>query len=112
MNILNSFRLDRKIALVTGCKRGIGRAMAIALAEAGADIIGVSASLELENSEIEKEITALGRKFYAYQCDFKDRSALYDFIKKVKSAHMVVDILVNNAGNILRKPAAEHPDEY
>lgn len=112
MSILNSFKLDGKIALVTGCKRGIGKAMALALAEAGADIIGVSASLELENSEIEKQITALGRKFYAYQCDFKYRSALYDFIKKVKSAHSEVDILVNNAGNILRKPAAEHPDEY
>jgi 2-deoxy-D-gluconate 3-dehydrogenase len=112
MSIINSFNLTGKTALVTGCKRGIGKAMAIALAEAGADIIGVSASLELENSEIEKEITALGRKFYAYQCDFKDRSALYDFIKKAKSAHLVVDILVNNAGNILRKPAAEHPDEF
>ena len=112
MSILNSFRLDGKIALVTGCKRGIGKAMAIALAEAGADIIGVSASLELENSAIEQEIKALGRKFTAYQCDFKDRSALYDFIKKVKSEHSIVDILVNNAGNILRKPAAEHPDEY
>ena len=97
MSILNSFKLDGKIALVTGCKRGIGKAMAIALAEAGADIIGVSASLELVNSEVEKEITALGRKFYAYQCDFKDRSALYGFIEKAKSAHPVVDILVNNA---------------
>lgn len=112
MSILNSFNLTGKTALVTGCKRGIGKAMALALAEAGADVIGVSASLELENSEIEKEIKALGRKFYAYKCDFKDRSALYDFIKKVKTAHSVVDILVNNAGNILRKPAAEHPDEY
>lgn len=112
MSILNSFKLDGKIALITGCKRGIGKAMALALAEAGADIIGVSASLELENSEIEKEIAALGRKFYAYQCDFKDRVALYDFIEKAKSAHPVVDILINNAGNILRKPAAEHPDEY
>ena len=112
MSIINSFNLTGKTALVTGCKRGIGKAMALALAEAGADIIGVSASLELENSEIEKEITALGRKFYAYQCDFKDRSALYDFVEKTKSAHSVVDILVNNAGNILRKPAAEHPDEY
>jgi NAD(P)-dependent dehydrogenase (short-subunit alcohol dehydrogenase family) len=71
--------------------------MAIALAEAGSDIIGVSASLELENSSIENEVKALGRKFYAYQCDFKDRVALYDFIKKTKSVHPVVDILVNNA---------------
>ncbi len=112
MSILNSFNLEGKVALVTGCKRGIGKAMALALAEAGADIIGVSATLELENSSIENEVKALGREFYAYQCDFKDRSALYNFIKKAKSAHPIVDILVNNAGNILRKPAAEHPDEY
>jgi len=46
MSVLNSFSLEGKTALVTGCKRGIGKAMAIALAEAGADIIGVSASLE------------------------------------------------------------------
>jgi 2-deoxy-D-gluconate 3-dehydrogenase len=86
--------------------------MAVALAEAGADIIGVSATLELQNSEVEKEVRALGRNFYAYQCDFSDRAALYEFIKAVKSAHPKLDILVNNAGNILRKPAAEHPDEY
>ncbi|WP_309918070.1 MULTISPECIES: SDR family oxidoreductase [unclassified Arcicella] len=110
--MLNSFNLTGKTAIVTGCKRGIGKAMALALAEAGADIIGVSASLELTDSQVEQEVKELGRKFYAYQCDFKDRSALYDFINKVKAEHSLVDILVNNAGNILRKPAAEHPDEY
>ena len=56
----NTFDLIGKMALVTGCKRGIGKAMAIALAEAGADIIGVSASLESEGSDIEKAVTALG----------------------------------------------------
>jgi len=65
--ILDKFKLDGKTAIVTGCKRGIGKAMALALAEAGADIIGVSASLELENSEIEKEVKSTGRKFYPYQ---------------------------------------------
>ncbi len=112
MKSLALFDLSGKTALVTGCKRGIGRAMAIALAEAGADIIGVSASLELTDSEVEREVIALGRNFYAYQCDFKNRSELYTFISKVKAECPPVDILVNNAGNILRKPAAEHPDEY
>ncbi|WP_345234497.1 SDR family oxidoreductase [Olivibacter ginsenosidimutans] len=110
--MLNKFNLSGKLALVSGCKRGIGKAMAVALAEAGADIIGVSASLELEGSEVSQEVTALGRKFYAYQCDFSQREALYQFIREVKSQHSTLDILVNNAGNILRKPAAEHPDEY
>lgn len=110
--VLDDFKLEGKVALVTGCKRGIGKAMAEALAEAGADIIGVSASLELSGSDVEKSVTALGRKFSAYQADFGDRKSLYAFIEKVKSEHPVVDILINNAGTILRKPAAEHPDEY
>ena len=107
-----AFDLSGKTALVTGCKRGIGKAMAIGLAEAGADIIGVSASLEQSGSEVEREVKAQGRKFRAYQRDFKDRTALHDFIRQVNLDVPIVDILVNNAGNILRKPAAEHPDEY
>ena len=112
MSVLDQFKLDGKLALVTGCKRGIGKAMAIGLAEAGADIIGVSASLESSGSEVEKEVQALGRNFTAYQCDFSDRKALYAFIEQVKSNHGIVDILINNAGSILRAPALEHPDEY
>jgi 2-deoxy-D-gluconate 3-dehydrogenase len=108
----NSFNLTGKIALVTGCKRGIGKAMALALAEAGADIIGVSANLELENSEVEKGIVALGRSFTAYQADFSDRESLYDFIKQLIKKFPRIDILVNNAGTILRDPAADHSDEY
>ncbi|OHX64754.1 2-deoxy-D-gluconate 3-dehydrogenase [Flammeovirga pacifica] len=111
MSILNNFQLEGKVALVTGCKRGIGKAMAIGLAEAGADVIGVSASLELEGSEVEKEVKARGKNFSAYQCDFSDRKSLYDFIMTVKANHPQIDILVNNAGTILRSPAAEHPDE-
>ncbi|WP_282122464.1 SDR family NAD(P)-dependent oxidoreductase [Algibacter mikhailovii] len=109
--MLNSFNLEGKVAIVTGCKRGIGKAMAVALAEAGADIIGVSATLEIEGSAIEKEVTALGKKFTAYQCDFSDRKSLYAFISEVKANHAQIDILVNNAGTILRTPAAEHPDD-
>lgn len=109
---MNLFDLHGKIALVTGCKRGIGKAMAEGLAAAGADIIGVSASLEQQGSAVEQAVTALGRKFFAYQADFSDRASLYSFIEKLKKEHPQIDILVNNAGNIKRKPAAEHPDEY
>lgn len=111
MSILNSFSLEGKTALVTGCKRGIGRAMAIGLAEAGANIIGVSATLELEGSGVEKDVQAVGKNFSAYQCDFSDRKSLYKFIAEVKKDHPQIDILVNNAGTILRAPAAEHSDE-
>ena len=112
MSTQQLFDLTGKTALVTGCKRGIGKAMALALAEAGADIIGVSATLELSGSGIEQEVLALGRSFKAYQCDFADRLDLYRFIEVVKADFPKIDILVNNAGTILRKPAAEHPDEY
>ena len=112
MPILDQFKLDGQIALVTGCKRGIGKAMAIALAEAGADIVGVSATLETQGSQVEQAVTARGRQFKGYACDFGDRPALYRFIAQVKSDFPQIDILINNAGVIIRTPAVEHPDEY
>lgn len=112
MAILDHFSLKGKTALVTGCNKGIGKGMALGLAEAGADIIGVSGSLELSGSDIEKQVTALGRTFKAYQADLSDRASLNAFIAKVKAENPTIDILVNNAGTIMRKPAAEHPDEY
>jgi 2-deoxy-D-gluconate 3-dehydrogenase len=108
----NAFDLTGKVAVVTGCKRGIGMAMALGLAEAGADIIGVSANLELAGSQVSKAVEALGRKFKAYQADFSNRDSLYAFIKQVKADSPRIDILVNNAGTILRNPAAEHSDEF
>lgn len=111
MTILDQFRLDGKTALVTGCRRGIGRGFAQALAEAGADIIGVSASLAASGSEVEQDVTALGRSFKGYSCDFSNREALYAFIKQVKQDVAQVDILVNNAGTVIRSVAAEFSDE-
>jgi 2-deoxy-D-gluconate 3-dehydrogenase len=112
MSILDLFRLDGKIALVTGCRRGIGKALALGLAGAGADIIGVSRSLEPDGSDIEQEVLKLNRKFRGYACDFQDRAGLYRFLDRVGADFPAVDILVNNAGMIRRKPASEHPDEY
>jgi len=112
MGILGQFRLDGKVALVTGCKHGIGKAITLGLAEAGADIIGVSVTLEESGSEIEQEVKALGRKFTGYQCDFADRQATYRLISRVKADNPVIDILFSNAGTIFRKPAVEHPDDY
>jgi len=112
MSILDNFKLNGKTALVTGCRRGIGRGYTQALAEAGADIVGVSATLEASGSHVEKDVTALGRKFRGYACDFADRKALYAFIKQVKQDVPRIDILINNAGTILREPAATHPDDY
>lgn len=108
--ILDKFKLDGKTALVTGANKGIGQSYALALAEAGADIIGVS--FESDFSETEKLITNAGRKFKSYVSDFSRRESLYEFIKQVKADFPKIDILINNAGTILRKPIAEHPDEY
>ncbi len=111
MRVLSLFDLTGKLAVVTGCSRGIGKAMAIGLAEAGADIIGVSASLALHDSEIERDIRALGRSFTAYQADFGQREQVLNFAKQVRSDFPKIDILINNAGTIRRQPAAEHADD-
>lgn len=105
-----SFDLTGKTALVTGCSRGIGQAMAAGLAEAGANVIGVSNSLK-PGSDTEKKVTEHGVKFWPYAADLSNRDALYAFVEKVKSAHPAIDILVNNAGIIERAPVAEHKDE-
>jgi len=106
------FDLTGKTALVTGGNTGIGLGISTALAQAGADIVVVSNSLEESGSEVEKVVTAAGRKFKGYIADFSDRKQLYDFIDQVYKDVPKIDILFNNAGIILRKPAAEHPDEY
>lgn len=106
------FDLTGKVALVTGGNKGIGKGMALGLAEAGADIIVVSATVALEGSDIANEVTSLGRTCKVYQADLTNRESVYAFITKVLAENERIDILVNNAGTILRKPAAEHPDEY
>jgi 2-deoxy-D-gluconate 3-dehydrogenase len=104
------FDLSGRKALVTGCSRGIGRAMAVALANAGADIVGVSATLA-PGSDVEREVAATGRAFTPYACDLSDRDAVASLLKRVTSRHPDLDILVANAGTIRRAPAAEHSDD-
>jgi 2-dehydro-3-deoxy-D-gluconate 5-dehydrogenase len=111
MSIINQFELKGKTALVTGSDTGLGQAMAIALAEAGADIVGASNVEAIRGGDTETKVKALGRSFKGYVVDISNREGLYQFINEVKSNHQV-DILVNNAGMILRKPVAEHPDEW
>jgi 2-deoxy-D-gluconate 3-dehydrogenase len=111
MSILSQFQLKGKTALVTGSDTGLGQAMAIALAEAGADIVGASNVEGIKGGDTEKAVTELGRKFSAYVVDISNREDLYAFINEVKANHSI-DILINNAGMILRKPVAEHPDEW
>lgn len=104
------FDLTGRLAVVTGARRGIGKAMAVALAAAGADIVGVSAQLESEGSEVGAEVEALGRTFVGHQVDFADRDAVMKLAADLHSMDRPIDILVNNAGTIRRSPAAAHTD--
>ncbi|GGR76658.1 2-deoxy-D-gluconate 3-dehydrogenase [Streptomyces humidus] len=107
---MNAFDLTGRLAVVTGARRGIGRAVARALAEAGADVIGVSAHLETSASAVEKDVLAAGRSFEAIRTDFADPAAVRALGADLAGRDRPVDILVNNAGTIRRAPAAEHTD--
>jgi 2-deoxy-D-gluconate 3-dehydrogenase len=101
------FSLAGKTAVVTGARRGIGLAMAEALAHAGADIIGVSAQMEPTGSEVERRVTAAGQKFSGFQVDLADRDEVAAFATSIVEGPGI-DILVNNAGAISRSPAVDH----
>jgi 2-dehydro-3-deoxy-D-gluconate 5-dehydrogenase len=107
-NASSLFDLSGKVALVTGARRGIGLAMAEALAQAGADIVGVSAQLEPSGSEVEQRVQAAGRRFSGYQVDLGDRDAVEAFASEIAHGAPPIDILINNAGMISRAPAIEH----
>ena len=104
------FDLTGRLAVVTGASRGIGRAIAESLADAGADIIAVSASIDPERSAVGDAVIARGRAFEAFPCDFADPDAVSALGARL--GDRPVDILVNNAGTIRRAPAAEHPSEW
>lgn len=99
--------LAGKIAVVTGANRGIGYAIALALAEAGADIVGTSRQMS-DDESIAKEVRALGQKFFPFACDMKNRAESTALAKKVLTEVGQVDILVNNAGTIRRENIADY----
>ncbi len=103
------FGLRGKVALVTGSSRGLGRAMARALAQAGADVI-VNGRDPAALAPVIAELTAFGVKAHALAADLADRAAVQQLIGQAVAWQGHLDILVNNAGIIRRTPAAEHSD--
>jgi 2-deoxy-D-gluconate 3-dehydrogenase len=106
--ILDKFRLDGKIALVTGGTKGLGRAIATALAEAGSDIAVVS---RYQSDETEKDIFSIGRKYFHYPADLTVREEVRKVVPAIFKEMGDLDILVNNSGIVRRSPAVDYPEK-
>lgn len=98
--ILDSFKLDGKVAIVTGCNTGLGQAISVALAEAGADIFGVYNS---GSGDTPQMIEKLNRKFVGFQANLVDTSVVKKIVDNAIESYGKIDILVNNAGTIRRE---------
>lgn len=106
--ILDAFSLQGKVALVTGCDTGLGQGMAVGLAQAGCDIIGINI---VEPAETIAQVTALGRRFLSLTADLRDTSVISDLVTRAASEFGHIDILVNNAGIIRRQDALEFSEK-
>jgi 2-deoxy-D-gluconate 3-dehydrogenase len=109
--ILDQFKLDGRVAIVTGGTRGLGAAMAVALAEAGADLALVAR--DISNTQTEKQVRRLGRRCLVIQADLADPAQRVGLVDRVARELGTVDILVNNAGGGTRFPPEQYPlDEW
>ena len=100
--MLNAFELKEKVALVTGCNTGLGQGMAIGLAQAGCDIVGVNMS---DPDETRQAVEALGRRFLTVKADLSRTDVIPSVVEQAISGFGKIDILVNNAGIIRREDA-------
>lgn len=106
--ILDKFKLDDRVAIVTGAAKGLGQGIALGLAEAGADLCVVDRN---DLSDTCKQVEKLGRKCLAMLVDLEDRSAVKEIPEKTFSHFGRLDILVNNAGTIRRAPLIEFSEQ-
>ncbi len=106
--ILNSFDLQGKVAIVTGCDTGLGQGMAVGLAQAGCDIVGINI---VEPSDTIAKVEALGRKFLSLKADVSKIDELPQLIDQAVTTFGHVDILVNNAGIIRREDAIKFSEK-
>ncbi|MBY6037844.1 glucose 1-dehydrogenase [Fictibacillus nanhaiensis] len=107
---LPSFSLKGKTALVTGAGRGIGRAIAIGFAEAGADVVVVSRT-QADLVEVAEQIQNAGRKAFIFEADVTNKHHIETVFEKLDSEHIRLDILVNNAGMNIRSKALDVTDD-
>lgn len=106
--MLEKFNLSGKVAIVTGCNTGLGQGMALGLAAAGCDVVGVNLS---DASETAEKITALGRRFINLPANLMEQDQITSLVEKAVEAFGKVDILVNNAGIIRRQDAIEFSEK-
>jgi 2-deoxy-D-gluconate 3-dehydrogenase len=106
--ILDSFRLDGRVAVVTGSNKGLGQGAAVALAEAGADVALLDRG---DSSETQAQIESLGRRVHRMRLDFASATpaGFAAAVQEAEESLGPVDILVNNAGTIRRAPAVDYP---
>lgn len=100
--ILDAFSLQGRVALVTGCDTGLGQGMAVGLAEAGCDIVGINI---VEPTETIERVTGLGRRFLSLTADLSDTQSFAGLLETAVAEFGKIDILVNNAGIIRRDDA-------
>lgn len=106
--ILNAFNLEGKVALVTGCNTGLGQGMALGLAQAGCDIIGVNRA---GPADTQTKVEALGRRFWSIQADLTKPSVVPHIVEQAVAQAGHIDILVNNAGIIRREDALNFSEQ-
>ncbi|ABB32433.1 oxidoreductase, short-chain dehydrogenase/reductase family [Geobacter metallireducens GS-15] len=107
---LDIFNLEGKVAIVTGGSRGFGKAIALGLAQAGADVV-VASRTQADLDAVAEEIRALGRKSLAVATDMLDRGSIENLAAKTMEAFGKIDILVNNAGQGWTVPFLKWTDE-
>lgn len=100
--ILDAFRLTGKVAIVTGCDTGLGQGMAVALAQAGCDIVSVNRKIPHDTAA---KVDALGRRFFTIQADLSQQEVIAGVVAQAVEKFGHIDILVNNAGTIRREDA-------
>ncbi|PVX39207.1 2-deoxy-D-gluconate 3-dehydrogenase [Pasteurella langaaensis DSM 22999] len=105
---MSLFDLTGKVALVTGCNTGLGQGMAVGLAEAGCDIVGLNL---VEPLETKAKIEAVGRKFVNLEANLMKQDGLEDLVEKAANVFGKIDILVNNAGIIRREDAINFSEQ-